>query len=521
MAQLSTTADHDRFDEAAQYFLTRVVLTEREALALGADAGRRAFWIGGGLQLAQIQRVFDSIGKAQVSGEPFEEWRERVRGELTDDAHAETVFRNAVQRSYSAGRYAQMREPSVAKFRPYVMFDAVLDSRTTTICKTCHGTILPLEHEFWATHTPPLHHRCRAGTRSLRREQAEKRGITNVPPALDPPDGFGLAPGADPVWKPDPNKHDGVLLNELGRKEATSPPPKPKPKAAPKEHDPKHWEREYEKRYGEAAPAIGWGRAMLERGLDRSPSDVLGELNRLKAAGHPGLQLEFFDWLEQLEPNRPLRLQVAALEAGNKVLIGTQEHARTIKTAAFPVDTMLPAVKSAKAFYELMLDASVRRVGDWKIELWAGARAFATAHPGTMLYRGQQRAYSARSVVLGSAEKVSTAVHELAHAIEYSDDRALKRSRTFLLVRAKEGPVGLRDLNRLRPLDGYEDGEAAWPDKFIHPYIGKEYGPFSTEVTSMGYEALALPRSAELGWANLGKKDEEMLWFLLGQLAGR
>ena len=84
----TTSADHDRFDEAASYFSKLVVLTREEALSLDGDARNRAFWIGNGLQLTQIQRVFDSLKKAQDDGEPFEEWRKKVAGELTDDVHA-------------------------------------------------------------------------------------------------------------------------------------------------------------------------------------------------------------------------------------------------------------------------------------------------------------------------------------------------------------------------------------------------------------------------------------------------
>src|SRR5690606_31273387 len=124
----AVTADVERFDEAVDWFLARTVITGGQARDLDARAKAEAFWVGGGLQLSQIQRVFDSIAQAAERGEPFEEWRKRVRDELRNDAHAETVFRNAVQRQYNAGRWRQMTEPSVAKFRPYFMYDAILDS---------------------------------------------------------------------------------------------------------------------------------------------------------------------------------------------------------------------------------------------------------------------------------------------------------------------------------------------------------------------------------------------------------
>ena len=132
MCAWSVAVEPARFNEACDWFLKRCVVTEDGALELGLSAGQRAFWVGRGLQLTQIQRVFDKIDKAIASGEPFEDWRKRVKNELRDDAHAETVFRNATQRSYNAGRYQQMRDAQ--KWRPYWQFDGIHDSRQKFGC---------------------------------------------------------------------------------------------------------------------------------------------------------------------------------------------------------------------------------------------------------------------------------------------------------------------------------------------------------------------------------------------------
>lgn len=499
------SAEFEKFDEAVDWFSQRLVLTEAEAIELGKDAGRRAFWIGNGLQLAQVQRVFDEIKKAEAAGEPFEEWRKRVRGELPNDAHAETVFRNAAQRALNAGRWQQMHEPSVLKFRPYLMFDAVLDGHTSQVCIVCNKTTLPAEHPWWLTHAPPLHHRCRSGLRSLRREVAERKGITNVPPAIESQDGFGLAPDAQPVWKPDPKKHDPELTKELERKAKKEPKPPAPPKEAPKEHDPKHWEGVYAAKYGEAAANVGWGRAMLERGLDRSPADVKAELKRLIDLGYPQLSGGQLLWLDQLEQNRPLRLQLVGNLPRQRALIALQEHTRTIKPGYFPdFGSEEHSVGQARTFYKLALDRSVQRP-DVRIEWRSGVRAYFSS--------------TEKLVVLDPRESSATVVHELAHAIEEVDARALARSQAFLSARTRG--ERLQRLNQLKRDAGYDDSEEARPDEFIHPYIGKDYGKYATEVTSMGYELLATSPSADRSYINLSERDPEMLWFLLGQLAGR
>ncbi len=45
---------------------------------------------------------------------------------------------------------------------PLLEFDAVIDQRTSDLCRTLHKTILPLNHPFWDTYYPPNHFKCRS-----------------------------------------------------------------------------------------------------------------------------------------------------------------------------------------------------------------------------------------------------------------------------------------------------------------------------------------------------------------------
>lgn len=514
------SADPAKFDEALQFLLARVVITAETAAALDDDSRQRAFWIGGGLQLRQIQNVFDEIGKALESGEPFDEWRDRVRKTLRNDAHAETVFRNATQRALNAGRYRQMREPSVAKFRPYWMFDAVLDSRTTEeICRPRDKVTLPAEHDWWQGNVPPLHHRCRSGIRNLRKSEAEKRGITNVPPPVAAP-GWGAAPDKAPIWKPDPATHDRKLLEELEAKKVKAdnkPPPKP-PKRKP-EHDPKHWEAEYS-HLGEAAANAAWGRTMLERGLDRSGVEVHAELKRLLDAGHPSLRRAAFELsgIAQVG-NRPLRGTTAGHRA--RSLIALAEHTRTIKPAAdFAAGEAGTALSSAvlreaELFYRLTLDANVGRPRGYHIDFDStldGGRSYhSTSAPRSDGTHGPR-------IALNPSAPSSIVAHEIAHAVEASDARARARYRAFLLARSKGVPR--KRMVDLEPDKNYKPHEMTWEDELPDPYFGIDYGPHNSEVTSMGYQRL-MERPHYFTRGSHRAEDEELLFFLLGQLAGR
>jgi SPP1 gp7 family putative phage head morphogenesis protein len=501
MAGFDVTADPQRFDEAVDWFRKRTVLTKKESERLGSEAGRRAFWIGGGLQLTQIQRVFDKLGTAIENNTPFDEWRKTVKKELRDEVHAETVFRNATQRALNAGRWRQMREPGVLAFRPYWLFDGIRDSRQSKICKLCHGIILPADHPWWATHTPALHHRCRSSIRNLRSSEAHRRGITNVPPVDAADDGFGLSPEGEPEWKPDPKKTDPALLKELQLKEKKPrPAPAKPPPGPPKEHNTKHWEKHYAAAYGEAAPNVAWGRTMLERGLDRAPVEHIAELTRLQRAGVPGEYGRLIVALRAYDPNRPLR--GTNLTYREQYALMLSEHSLSIERGAvLQADSADRRVTETKTFYAQLADKSVRMPTGWEVRATQGVRAYASP--------------TQRLIELGSSG-TPTAVHEFAHAIEFSDTRALQRSLAFLAARTKGEP--LQKLRKLTGIVAYDDSEEARPDKFINAYVGKNYGSSATEVTSMGYQAIAGENSM---LADLQANDKEMLFFLLGQLAGR
>lgn len=525
------TAEVEKFDEACSWFMKRTVMTKDQAFAMDADLRQRAFWVGAGLQLDQIQRVFTELKKAQASGEPFEDWRKRVRDDLPNNAHAETVFRNASQRALSAGRLQQMLEPGVAKFRPFWIFDTVLDSRTTPVCTTRNGTTLPLDHPWWQTNTPPLHHRCRSGLRSLRKAEAERRGITTNPTDEKAPGGFGRWPLDEKPWKPDPKKYEPALYVELEKKAEHKPRKKKAPPAAPKpEHDPAFWADKYRKGegdrakdYEDAADAIGWGRAMLERGLDRSGIEVADELDRLRLAGHPlmiGMRTEI-QYLRDIGNQKTGESLLGGLPQ-IRGLIAIQEHTRTIKPGAFPLPTVKGddrngAIKAAQTWYELMLDQSVKRPTEspGKVTLFQPAPALQT-----VLFQPKVRAFHQSAgglIVLDENGDAKTAVHELAHAIETANEPVYLRSKKFLRVRTKgESP---RKMSEVTGNSAYDDYEVTLEDKFIEPYMGKDYKHLATEVTSMGYEILASRWFSEQG--ELMAKDADYYFFMLGQLAGR
>ena len=127
----------------------------------------------------------------------------------------ETIFQTNMSMAYSAGDWQQIQENKAEA--PFLMYDAIDDSRTRPLHHAWDNTVLPVDDPWWDTHKPPNGWRCRCGTIQLSQRQAEAMGkaqpdkappspmreytnprtgeITRVPVGIDP--GFAYNPGKD------------------------------------------------------------------------------------------------------------------------------------------------------------------------------------------------------------------------------------------------------------------------------------------------------------------------------------
>jgi hypothetical protein len=99
--------------------------------------------------------------------------------------------------------------------------------------------------------------------------------------------------------------------------------------------------------------------------------------------------------------------------------------------------------------------------------------------------------------------------HELAHHIEFSRSETVNIAMDWVRSRATSSvPVWLGR--------GYEKWEIAYPDKFVSPYVGKEYPFKGSEVISMGVERLSTPKTARRFY----NEDKDHFYLTLGLVAG-
>ena len=135
--------------------------------ALAENSQKGAFTVSGLASLSQIQTVFDSLNESIAAGETFEDWQQRA-GSAIGEPPTRTRRRFSetfVQQGYNAGRWEQF-DRNIDN-RPYLLFSAVNDARTTQICR--HRNELSVA---WMTRSgdlipPQLHHNCRSALISL------------------------------------------------------------------------------------------------------------------------------------------------------------------------------------------------------------------------------------------------------------------------------------------------------------------------------------------------------------------
>lgn len=190
-------------------FAEALVQAKRRKIALPQDyyarhmaaARARSFTVSGLAGLGQIAQVLGSLTDAIQAGETFDEWKTKALANVPELAslpkgRLSTIYRNAMQNAYNAGRYEQMRTNPRKK---YWLYDGVIDGRTTEVCRALDGKIYPADSPVWRSIHPPNHHNCRSSLIGLSEEQAKARGYRPGTPEVVPPDGT-----PEPGWDTNP-----------------------------------------------------------------------------------------------------------------------------------------------------------------------------------------------------------------------------------------------------------------------------------------------------------------------------
>lgn len=175
-----------------------------------------AFSIAGIAAYDQLTAVRDSLAKAMATGQSFKAWKDGAAAQNLGlpDYRLENIWRTNLQGNYERGRWESiLRHVDVM---PYVMYDAINDSRTRPSHAAMDGTIRRWDDPWVKTHAAPAGFNCRctmvqlSERQALRRSQpgadGQPRGLNKQPtlpdgtPAQADP-GFDYHPYED-RWQP-------------------------------------------------------------------------------------------------------------------------------------------------------------------------------------------------------------------------------------------------------------------------------------------------------------------------------
>jgi len=469
------------YDDAIAFLKARVPVTKAEWSALEERMRFRAFTVAALATPDTIERIRKRAITALERGETLSEFWES--SQLTSAAglgsspwYWETVFRTNAQTAYNAGRAAEFtrNQPS------YLEFIGIEDSRQTTICAERSGIILPSTHPFWKTNWPPLHFICRSTVRALYPEEVK---------ALRE---------RDPEWSPSPEEElpSGMAAGGFGQN--------------PIQED-TFWEmtqamRDRAEKYG-ILPEIQRFRATLR--LKEVAIDTAITVPNTYEAIRQRLSV-------------PLESEEALVEVGTLIMEQAAKDSATGEASADHVWEILKKIRpfaSNRSGHAFVKGSSVQgrallaKAQASFPEAWVHLSERASKAQALHVKFSQARSYYIPGwAQIKINDRLETVAHELAHRMEEVVPGVKEMEKAFYERRTKG--ESLRTLRSLTGISGYKPNEVARKDRFLSPYMGRDYKGAAYEILSMGIESLLG------GYYNILKDDPDYAAFIIGLLAG-
>lgn len=205
------------FEEAARFFRDKVRLPTKAWTDLKEGMHARAFVVAGATKDELLKDLQDSIQRAIDNGTGLAQFRKdfgaivakhgwSYTGDSSRKGRAwrtRVMFETNLSTARAAGRWEQIQR--VKGRRPWLRYVAVLDTHVRPDHRRWHGTVLPVDDEWWQTHYPPNGWNCRCTVMSLSAAQLADFGYK---PSASPPQ-------FDPVRRKDPFG-DGTIALDRG-----------------------------------------------------------------------------------------------------------------------------------------------------------------------------------------------------------------------------------------------------------------------------------------------------------------
>ena len=171
-----------KHEEAIQYFLNKSPILFDKLEEVSAKVQESYFYIKKSTSLEVTKALYNNLLSTLNEGKTFKDWLKMSEDVLNKSGfgnnpwYLELVYRNNLMTTYNAGTF--YNQELNKKNKPYGMYDAVGDTRTTDLCKSLDGLVYPLDHSFWKNFLPPNHHGCRSRRIALSKENVKEYGLT-------------------------------------------------------------------------------------------------------------------------------------------------------------------------------------------------------------------------------------------------------------------------------------------------------------------------------------------------------
>lgn len=170
------------FSKAINWFIKKFPILYDHLDDVTKKVNETFFYIKRSLELETTRTLYNNLLDNLSNGGTLKDWLEASKTILDKTGlgdspwYLELVYRNNMQSSYNAGAF--YNQELNKKNKPYGLYDAIDDERTSEICQILNGKVYPLDHPFWNRYLPPNHHGCRSKRITLSREELEEYGLT-------------------------------------------------------------------------------------------------------------------------------------------------------------------------------------------------------------------------------------------------------------------------------------------------------------------------------------------------------
>lgn len=174
------------FGQAVEFFRQKVRVPTAKWADMLHGAHTRAFTVAGATKDALLVDFQQAIDKAIAEGTTLEEFRKDFDKIVTTHGwdyngargwRTRVIYDTNLRTAYAAGRFAQMTDPDVQRYRPFWRYrhdDGVKHPRPEHLA--WDGTVLDADDAWWKEHYPPNGWGCRCYVEPLTRRELRALG---------------------------------------------------------------------------------------------------------------------------------------------------------------------------------------------------------------------------------------------------------------------------------------------------------------------------------------------------------